>query len=150
MGMILGFDGRNRALAASMGGSASALPSLYLGLLSASPLTHIDKDLGDLLIACPELPVSASFYSGRKLITFTNPLSDLDGGSYVSNDNSSPIVWSNTSGSPINVGGLMITTSASGSGGLVLWLGVPEVGAVTVPDGGTATFEAGQIKASLK
>lgn len=139
MGLILGRDGKQKALEAATSGT------LYVGLLQAVPTDADGMSLATLIGsgAGNEFPINADFYTGRKSVTLGSITVDANGAIRY---NTNALSWSNTSGSTVTVAGMFLTDAASGSSGDVLWVGAVDVGTASVGNGLSANLTVGGLK----
>ncbi len=146
MGLLLGIDGKERALGVSLGQSYSAITTLYIGLLQAAPVNMDGMDLATLISAGQgnEFTVNANFYTGRKAITFGTITADQDGAA-CNNNNAVAVEWTNISGVDIDVQAFFITDASSGGSGKVLWVGTPDAGTATIVNTKKASINSGDL-----
>lgn len=146
MGLILGIDGKERALGVNVGQSFSAIPTIYVGLLQAAPADMDGMDLATLISSGQgnEFTINANFYTGRKAITFGAITADKDGAT-CTNNNVVAVEWTNTTGSDIDVLAFFITDVSSGGSGKVLWVGTPDAGTATIVDTKKASISPGDL-----
>jgi hypothetical protein len=129
MAFSLGKDGRIRALQINTGEVPTSVTTVYVGLLTTMPANAATLNLST--IVANEFPINANFYTGRQAITFGTMTNDSSG-SRRNNNNSTPLAWTNTTGSTITVGGIFLTDAASTGTGLSLWIGPPDPGTATI------------------
>lgn len=146
MGLVLGIDGKRRALDINKGSSVTPLSTLYVGLLQEAPANMDAMDLALLVDSDhgAEFTINANFYSGRQAITLGATMADHNGAT-VTNNNSTPIEWTNSTGSTIEVAALFITDAASGTSGQVVWVGTPDAGTATIANGSDARISLEDI-----
>lgn len=146
MALVMGYDGKERALKATTGDSVASITTLYVGLLQAAPSGMDAMDLATLVGAGAgnEFAINANFYSARKSIPLGSITVDATG-AVRSNNNGSPLDWANTSGSTKTVAAIFITDAASGTSGLVLWVGAPDAGTATIANGRSAKITSGDL-----
>ncbi len=134
MGLLLGKDGKRRALEINAGIAVAQVATLYVGLLQSAPDDMDGMGLDTLISAGQgsEFTIDGSFYSGRKPIALGAVTVDKDGA--VCHNIGPAIEWTNSTGSEISVAGFFITDVASGSDGQVLWVGTPDAGTATIAD----------------
>lgn len=146
MSVVLGYDGKQRALNINKGDVVAQVTNLYVGLLQSSVADMDGMELSTLIHSSngDEFPIDADFYTGRQEITLSVAVTDANG-SYSENNNVTPIEWTNNTGSTIEIEGFFITDAASGSAGQVLWVGTPDAGTATINDGAKATLQAGDL-----
>ena len=140
MTVVLGKDGKERAITASIDGSTSSLGTLYLGLLTTLPTGYDGMDASTLLTS-NEASIT-SFYipsTGRSSISFGSVTAGSAGAS-ISNDSS--VSWTNNSGASVLVEGVFVTNSATGTSGEILWVGAPNLVA-SFQDGEAFTLQVG-------
>ncbi len=147
MGLVLGLDGKIRAMEATTGRPVASISStLYVGLLNSVPadldgldlITLISPSYGD------EFSINPNFYTGRKAIQLSSISADKDG-AVVENNNPLPIEWENKTGFDIQVSAFFITDVAAGASGNVLWVGTPDAGTATIANNSKATISAGDL-----
>lgn len=150
MGLVLGYDGKQRALQASLGTAPSAIGTIYVGFLQSAPADMDGMTLATLVSAGQgnEFSINANFYTGRKAITFSPSITVNATGATTSNSGAD-ITWTNTSGSAIEIKGLFITSAASGTSGQVLWVGTPDIGTGVLNNGETVTISAGIFEVKI-
>ncbi len=146
MGLLLGLDGKKRALEINVGVAVSQASPLYVGLLQSAPSNMDGMDLATLISSGQgnEFTINANFYTGRQVISLGAVTADADG-AVCANNNGVPIEWTNTSGSSIDVQAFFITDAASGSAGQVLWVGAPDAGTATIGDTKKASISTGDL-----
>lgn len=138
MGMTLGLDGKTRAVEASLGRTVATFTTVYVGLLTTYPSNADGLNLASL--AANEFAVNSNFYTGRKAITFSTVTASHTG-AYVESDDNPALTWTNSTGSDVVIGGIFLTNIPSGtSGGLALWVGTPDSGTATIPNGQNAVI----------
>lgn len=143
-GVVLGLDGKDRALQASLGIVApSAITTLYVGLLATLPANHDGLDLATLLGGNEHTATGSWYTGGRKAVDVATELSAIQGdhdGRYVTV--SIELDWPNTSGADEDIAGVFVTNVQSGTSGLSLWVGPPDIGGQVAADGGSAKIVA--------
>jgi len=148
MGLLLGIDGKKRAVNINAGVSVSAITTLYVGLLQSAPAGMDGMDLATLVGAGQgnEFTIGATFYAspGRKAITMGTVAADASG-AIIYNNNVSPVEWTNTTGSTVNIAGIFITDAASGTSGQVLWVGTPDAGTASIGNTLKASIAANDL-----
>ena len=146
MSLVMGLDGKERAMKATTGDAVSSISTLYVGLLQSAPAGMDGMTLATLVGAGAgdEFAINANFYSARKAITFGSITVDASG-AIRTNNNGSPLDWANTSGSTKTVAAMFITDAASGTSGLVLWVGAPDAGTATILTGRSAKINSGDL-----
>lgn len=147
MGLLLGIDGKKRALEINAGVAVSAVTTLYIGLLQSSVADMDGMDLATLVSAGQgnEFDGTGGFYSeGRQAITIGAIFADADG-AVCYNDNASPIEWVNTTGGDVYVPAFFITDASAGTAGQVLWVGEPDAGTATIGDTKKATISLNDL-----
>lgn len=143
MGMVLGVDGKTRAVQASLGLPVSTFTTVYVGLLQTMPSNYDGLSFASL--ATNEFPVNSNFYTGRKAVTFGSVSADHTGAVVASADIPA-VSWTNNTGSTVTIAGLFVTNIVSGSsGGLVLWVGDPDSGTANIPNGQQASIGVGDM-----
>lgn len=144
MAFVLGKDGKERAIQASVGDSPADLGTVYLGVLDALPAGYDGLDAATLL--ANEANV-VNFYtpSDRRALSFGAVASSSTGAS-VNNDAS--VSWTNNSGASFVAEGVFITDASSGTGGKILWVGAPDVPA-NFNDGEDMTVLVGDMKLEI-
>ena len=145
MGLVLGYDGKMRALQATTSTTAlTPISQLYVGLLTNLPADYDSLTLAQLLDvggADNEPTPSASWYeNGRKPIAFPLPTTATVDGASVVNDLTAA-QWMNNTGSDVFVNGAFITDVQSGTSGLVLWVGPNDLGQNIIGDGSPANID---------
>lgn len=143
MGMVLGVDGKTRALQASLGLSVSTFTTVYVGLLHTLPANYDGLSMTSLVTN--EFAINSNFYTGRKAVTFGSISTDHTG-AVTASTNSPAVSWTNNTGSTVTIAGLFVTNIISGSsGGLVLWVGDPDSGTAQIPNGQQASIGVGDM-----
>lgn len=139
MGMVLGRDGKEKALEAASEGT------LYVGLLQAYPTGADGLALGTLIGSGSgnEFAIDTDFYTGRKAVTLGSIMVDANGAIRL---NTGSLSWTNTTGSTVVVEGIFITDAASGSTGDVRFVGTPDVGTTAIGNGLSATLSENGLK----
>ena len=146
MGLVLGKDGKTRSVEINTGSAVSQISTLYVGLLQSAPANMDGMDLATLISSGQgnEFTIGASFYTGRKSITVGSISADKNG-AICYNNNGSPVEWTNTTGSDVNVLAFFITDVASGGSGKVLWVGTPDAGTATIGNTYKASISANDL-----
>lgn len=146
MGLMLGLDGKTRALDINKGLSVSAITTLYVGLLQSAPANIDGMDLATMVHSSNgnEFSIGASFYTSRKSITLGLTTTNQNG-AYAQNNNVAAIEWTNSTGSTINIPAFFITDAASGTIGNVIWVGLPDAGTATIYNGAKASITTGDL-----
>lgn len=145
MGMLLGKDGKTRAIQVNTGTDPAAITTLYIGLLATLPANYDGLSLaGAGGIASYEC---SGWYTGRKVVTFGSVTSDAAGA--IASNTGGMTSWQNLSGSTVSVAAFFITDAASGSTGSVLWVGTPDSGTVTLTDTSIIQYVAGDLTAKV-
>lgn len=149
MGMLLGKDGKTRAVQVNTGTDPAAITTLYIGLLATLPASYDGLALaGAGGIASYECPLTPSgWYTGRKAITFGAVTSDAAGA--IASNTGGATSWQNLSGNTVSVAAFFITDAASGSTGSVLWVGTPDSGTITLTDTSIIQYVAGNLTAKV-
>ena len=146
MGLQLGVDGKKRAVDINKGASVTTVTTLYVGLLQSAPTGMDGMTLATLVGAGQgnEFAINANFYTARLAITIGTVTSDANG-AVGYNNNVSPVEWTNTSGSTVNIAGFFITDVASGTSGQVLWVGTPDAGTASIANTLKASISANDL-----
>ena len=146
MGLLLGRDGKTRAMQAATGTAVGSIATLYIGFLQAAPADMDGMTLTTLVSAGQgnEFTINANFYTGRKSITLGSITTDQAGA--VIHSSGADVTWTNTTGSSVEIRAMFITDQASGTAGNVLWVGTPDVGSAFVANGQTATISANTLE----
>lgn len=146
MGLVLGLDGKRRAMDINKTDAVPQITTLYVGLLQAAPANMDGMDLAMLIHPDHgnEFTIDPDFYTGRQAIqlslTTTNEL-----GATVFNNNPVAIEWLNSTGSDIDIAGFFLTDVISGDSGQVIWVGTPDAGTATIFDGTSATVSENDL-----
>ena len=150
MGMVLGLDGKLRAVQINTGAAPSTIAQYYVGLLSTLPADYDGMTLEDLVsLVGTEFTPSGTWYTGgRVAIDFEDP-PGVNGatGCYALNTTSAQ--WTNTSGASVDIEGVFITDVQSGNSGGVYWVGPPDVGTMTVVDGDPVDIFVGGMQVGV-
>lgn len=150
MGMVLGQDGKLRAVQINVGAAPATVPQFYVGLLSVLPADYDAMTLEDLVsLVGTEFTPSGTWYTGgRVAIDFEDPpgVNGVDGCFAL---NTTAAQWTNTSGSPVDIAGVFITNVQSGTAGGVYWVGPPDVGTMTVEDGDPVDIFVGGMQVGV-
>ncbi len=142
MGLLLGKDGKERAVTVNKGSTVTSITTLYVGLLQSAPAkmtlaTLVGSGQGN------EFSIGATFYTGRKAVTMGSVTTDANGA--ICYNTGSAIEWTNTTGSTVNVAAFFITDASSGTSGSVLWVGTPDAGTASIATTKKATINANDL-----
>lgn len=147
MGLVLGLDGKKRALEINTGVAVSTITTLYIGLLQNSVADMDGMDLATLISVGQgnEFDGTGGFYGeGRQAITIGTIFADADG-AVCHNDNVTPVEWLNATGGDIYIPAFFITDASAGAAGQVLWVGEPDAGTATIGDTKKATISLNDL-----
>lgn len=147
MGLLLGIDGKKRALNINSATAVTTVSTLYIGLLQSAVANMDGMDLATLVSAGQgnEFDGTGGFYTeGRQIITFGSIFADEQGATRY-NNNASPIEWLNSTGSDVFIPAIFITDVASGTAGQVLWVGEPDAGTATIANTKKATISINDL-----
>lgn len=147
MGFTLGLDGKKRAVKTNTSANPPEITTFYVGLLETLPADYDGLSFYDLVVGNEFVP-SANFYTGgRKAITFNStPTGDKNG---AGTPNLIAVSWDNTTGGVVPVEGAFITDTQSGTSGLSLWVGPPDIGTMNIADGDPALIDVGSLFAAV-
>lgn len=146
MGLMLGLNGKTRALDINKGLSVTPITTLYVGLLQSAPVNMDGMDLATLVHVSNgnEFSINGNFYTARKAITLGITTTNQSG-AYAQNNNVSAIEWTNLTGSTINIPAFFITDVVSGTSGNIIWVGTPDAGTATIYNGAKASLTSGDL-----
>lgn len=142
-GLVLGLDGKKRAVKTNTSSNPPEITNFYVGLLQTLPANYDGLSLADLITGNEIVPETGWYTEGRQEIFFNDtPVGDYLG---AWTPNTTTVTWTNGTVSDKDIAGVFVTNAQTGTSGLVLWVGPPDIGTLLIPSTKPAYINVGSL-----